>query len=99
MFISKKKYEALVEENTRYKEKVRVLIDAIENPKKEEPSHEPSAECEGCKHLIKEERGRGVLDCVYYCKLNNKCSDFEDSKARIVKINSENFNEAINVTE
>lgn len=95
MLISKKRYEEMIHDHERLKHMYDRCFTELERLKTDlaQGKHTPGAECECCKHLIKEDRR--PLGCVYHCKLNNKCIDFEDKGPYIVKITPENFNEAV----
>jgi hypothetical protein len=76
MFIKKKVYTELVNENSRLENKVKDLEDAIDFLKGKK--REANELCEGCKHLITGERTYAFAKTTYYeCALNRTCKDFE----------------------
>ena len=77
MFIKKKVYTELVNENSRLKNKVNDLENANDVLKgKKRVANEL---CEGCKHLITGERTYAFTKATYYeCALNRACKDFEE---------------------
>ena len=77
MFISKKKYEKLWNENMRLKEKVAILERELDKEENEE--HETTPLCVGCVNCVKTESGyfsNGLQFDEYMCKLNRTCKDY-----------------------
>ena len=76
MFIKKKVYMELVNENSRLEDKVKELKDKIAVI--EEKKKKADVLCKGCVHLIEYKTRDGLwLTDLCECELNRTCKDFE----------------------